>query len=101
MKKNKKRIALKDVIEKELKNNEFRFYFEHEKAIGQISRMVRAARQKAGITQAQLAKLADTSQTVIARLESGTDSRIPSLDLLQRIAQALKARLLISFDLAA
>lgn len=101
MKKHKQRIALEKVIKRELKNPEFKFYFEREKAIGQIARLVRTARQNAGMTQAELARLANTSQTVIARLESGTDNRIPSLDLLQRIAQALDAQLTVSFDIAA
>ena len=46
----------------------------------------------------QLAKKAKSSQVVIARLESGMDQRTPSLDLLERIARALKAKLLVSFD---
>ncbi|MBI2091737.1 MAG: helix-turn-helix transcriptional regulator [Deltaproteobacteria bacterium] len=101
MKKETKRVTLRDAIKKELKNSEFKFRFEHEKAIGQIARIVRSARQRAGLTQAGLARRAGTSQVVIARLESGTDHRIPSLDLLQRIAQALHFQLMISFDMAA
>lgn len=101
MKRRNKRISLGKVIERELKNPEFKFYFEHEKAIGQIAMIVRTARQKAGMTQSELALRAGTNQVVIARLESGSDNRIPSLDLLQRIAHALHAQLLISFDMAA
>ncbi|MDO8461892.1 MAG: helix-turn-helix transcriptional regulator [Deltaproteobacteria bacterium] len=97
MKTRSKRIALKEVLRKELKDSEFHFYFEREKAISEIARLVREARQKASLTQAALAKRAKTSQTVIARLETGMDERIPSLELLERIAQALKARLMVSF----
>ena len=93
----RKRIELKDVLKNELKDAEFSFYFERERAISEIARMVRDARLKTGLTQAQLAIKAQTSQTVIARLESGSDRRIPSLDLLERIARALKARLMVSF----
>jgi len=93
-----KRIALKDVIKKELKDSEFSFYFQHEKSISKIARLIRDARLKVGITQAELAARAKTSQTVIARLESGIDKRTPSLDLLERIARALKAKLLVSFE---
>lgn len=93
-----KRILLKDVLKKELKDVEFCFYFEKEKAISEIARLVRDARLKAGLTQVDLAKKAKTSQTVIARLESGTDQRIPTLDLLERIAHALKAKLMLSFE---
>ena len=93
-----KRIALKDVIKKELKDSEFSFYFKKEKFISKIARLIRDARLKVGITQAELAARAKTSQTVIARLESGIDKRTPSLDLLERIARALKAKLLVSFE---
>ncbi len=92
-----KRIALKGVLKKEMKDAEFKFYFERERAISEIARLVRDGRLKAGLTQKDLAEKAKTSQTVIARLESGTDQRIPSLDLLERIAHALKARLMVSF----
>lgn len=93
-----KRISLKEIVKKELKDPEFSFYFHHERSISKIARLIRDARLKAGITQAELAERAKTSQTVIARLESGTDQRTPSLDLLERIAGALKAKLLVSFE---
>ena len=93
-----KRITLKSVLKKELKDPEFSFYFNHEKSISKIARLIRDTRLRAGITQAELATRAKTSQTVIARLESGTDRRTPSLDLLERIARSLKAKLLVSFE---
>jgi ribosome-binding protein aMBF1 (putative translation factor) len=98
MKSKSKRIALKDVIKRDLEDPEFSFYFQREKAISEIARLVRDARVKAGLTQAQLAQKARSSQVVVARLESGSDGRIPSLDLLERIASALKAKLLVRFE---
>ena len=98
MKTKSKRVALKEVLKRELKDPEFSFYFQREKAISEIARLVRDARLKAGLTQAQLAQKAQSSQVVIARLESGADQRTPSLDLLERIAGALKAKLLVRFD---
>jgi ribosome-binding protein aMBF1 (putative translation factor) len=98
MKAKRKRIALKDVLKRELKDPEFSFYYRREKAISEIAQLVRDARLKAGLTQAQLAEKAQSSQVVIARLESGTDDRVPSLDLLERIASALKAKLLVRFE---
>jgi len=98
MKAKRKRLTLKEVLSRELKDPEFSFYFQREQAISEIARLVRDARLKAGLTQAQLAKKAQSSQVVIARLESGTDQRIPSLDLLERIASALKAKLLVRFE---
>ena len=98
MKTKRKRVTLKEALSRELKDPEFSFYFQREQAISEIARLVRDARLKAGLTQAQLAKKAQSSQVVIARLESGTDQRIPSLDLLERIAGALKAKLLVRFE---
>jgi len=98
MKAKRKRLTLKEVLSRELKDPEFSFYFQREQAISEIARLVRDARLKAGLTQAQLAKKAQSSQVVIARLESGTDQRTPSLDLLERIASALKAKLLVRFE---
>ena len=94
----RKRITFKDVLKKEMKNTEFRFYFERERAISEIARLIREARLKADLTHPELARKPKTSQTVIARLESGSDQRTPSLDLLERIASALKARLMVSFE---
>jgi len=98
MKAKRNRVTLKEALSRELKDPEFSFYFQREQAISEIARLVRDARLKAGLTQAQLAKKAQSSQVVIARLESGTDQRIPSLDLLERIASALKAKLLVRFQ---
>ena len=98
MKRKVKKISLKKVLTSELKDAEFKFYFEKEQAISQIAKLVKEARLRAHLTQSQLADLIGTSQTVIGRLESGNDVRIPSLDLLQRIAQALHARLLVTFE---
>ena len=98
MKTKRKRVTLKEALSRELKDPEFSFYFQREQAISEIARLVRDARLKAGLTQTQLAKKAQSSQVVIARLESGTDQRTPSLDLLERIASALKAKLLVRFE---
>lgn len=48
--------------------------------------LVRIARNRAGLTQAQLALLASTSQAAISAYESGR--RSPSVDTLSRILQA-------------
>jgi ribosome-binding protein aMBF1 (putative translation factor) len=98
MKAKSKRVALKDVLKRELKDPTFSFYYQREKAISEIAQLVRDGRLRAGLTQAQLAEKAQSSQVVIARLESGSDDRVPSLDLLDRIASALKAKLLVRFD---
>ena len=60
-------------------------------------RALLTARRNAGLTQAQLAKLVDTSQPVIARLEDA-DYYGRSLTLLHRIAMALGCTIELNFQ---
>ena len=57
-----------------------------------VAQMIYDAREKAGLTQKQLAELIGTKQQVIARLEDA-DYEGHSLSMLQRIAAALGRRL--------
>jgi predicted transcriptional regulator len=91
--KRKKIITLNDVIEENLKDPEFAKHYRREQIINSIAKMIHDIRKRTGMTQSQLAKKVQTTQPVIARLESGRDSRIPSLDLLMRIADAAGAKL--------
>ncbi|HTA72607.1 MAG TPA: helix-turn-helix transcriptional regulator [Bryobacteraceae bacterium] len=52
-------------------------------------------RNRAGLTQAELARNMGTTQPVVARLESGRSR--PSMRTLERLAEATGSRLLISF----
>lgn len=54
------------------------------------------ARARAGLTQEQLAERMDTSQSAIARLESGRTR--PSTRTLERFAKATGTRLRFSFE---
>ena len=92
-----KTLTLSDYIGKKLKNADFRSQYERELIINGIAKMIVELRHSASLTQQQLAKKTGTTQSVIARLESGTDERIPSIDLLARIASASHATLNISF----
>jgi ribosome-binding protein aMBF1 (putative translation factor) len=53
-------------------------------------------RKRAGLTQEELAKVMDTSQSAIARMESGRT--IPSGSTLKRFARATGMRLRITFE---
>ncbi len=57
-----------------------------------------AARVRAGLTQAQLADKMGTTQSVIARLESG--ARLPSVKTLLRFAKATHSRPIIKLRAA-
>lgn len=55
-----------------------------------------AARTQAGLTQSDVAQRMGTTQSVIARLESG--KRAPSLRTAQRFAQAVGARAVVRIE---
>ena len=69
---------------------------EEARANAAIARRIYALREKAGLTQQQLAKLVGTTASVICRLEDA-DDRGHSLSMLRRIAAALKKRIDIRF----
>ena len=61
-----------------------------------LARSLIEARAAAGLTQAQLAERMETTQSVVARLESGRVN--PSTRTLQRIARSTGTTLRISFE---
>ena len=55
------------------------------------------ARAEAGLTQAEVAERVGTTQSAIARLESGAMKHSPSIATLQRYAKALGYRVEVKF----
>ena len=96
-KKHKAYRSAKPFFEKILKDPTVRVLYEEEHAKTEIANAVRSARMRADLTQAELAKKIGTTQSVIARLESGGDKRTPSLPLLARIAAACGAEFEFGF----
>ncbi len=70
---------------------EVREAIETQKLNSTVAEMILAAREKAGLTQGQLAKMVGTTQSVISRLEDA-DYDGHSLSMLRRIAEALNQR---------
>jgi ribosome-binding protein aMBF1 (putative translation factor) len=87
MKKTKRKpyVSAEPFFKEAMKNKEIKILYEQELAIIEIARAVRNARVHARLTQAGLAKKMGTSQSLVARLESGQDERTPTLPLLARI----------------
>jgi ribosome-binding protein aMBF1 (putative translation factor) len=85
-----------DQAKKELmKNKEFKkLYDEKSPMYDFIYEMVRVRSEK-GMTQAELAKRMETTQTVISRLESG--KQIPNLTTIAKFAEATQTRPVINF----
>src|SRR6056297_3395419 len=92
-----KTISLDEVLKNKLDDKEFSILYDKEEIKNKIAKMVIQLRQREGLTQEELAKRANTSQPVNARLERGTDTRIPSLELLSKIAHSLGRELEINF----
>lgn len=61
-----------------------------------LAAVIAAARGKAGLTQEEVAQRMHTTQSNIARLEAGRSA--PSTRTLEKFAEAVGARLKISFE---
>lgn len=62
----------------------------------EIARELVAARSRAGLTQGEVAERMGTTQSVVARLESGRSA--PSMRTVQRYAQAVGARAVVRIE---
>jgi transcriptional regulator with XRE-family HTH domain len=91
-----KEIPVAQLAQKWMKDPAFRREYDAlEEEFALISAIMHA-RSRAGLTQAQLAKRMKTTQTAIARLESGRVK--PSTRTLERLAKATGHRLIIDFE---
>lgn len=64
-----------------------------------MARELISARARAGLTQGEVAERMGTTQSVVARLESGR--RAPSMRTVQRYAKALGCRAMVRIELIA
>jgi len=87
---------VRDLHESWMKRKEYRQAYEKLAPEFALARAVIDARAQASLTQEQLARRMDTTQSVIARLESGRTR--PSTKTLERLAAATGTRLKISFE---
>lgn len=71
-------------------------YDKLEEEFGLLDEMLKA-RASAGLTQAEVADRIGTTQSAIARLESGSASHSPSIATLRRYAEALGYRVEVRF----
>jgi ribosome-binding protein aMBF1 (putative translation factor) len=60
----------------------------------EVALQMQQAREKAGLTQAEIARRMKTTQSVVSRIESGANA---SLDTLLRYARACDRRLQVKF----
>ena len=84
-------------LKDQLKDPAFKARFKHAGEAWDVAMQIAALREKAGISQKELAKLLGTSQQQISRLES-TGYEGHSLSMLRRVAEALNARVRVVFE---
>lgn len=85
-------------LEEQLKDPAFAARFERAGEAWDVALQLSALRQRAGLSQKDLAKLLKTSQQQVSRLESpGYEGH--SLSMLRRVAEALHAHVRVTFEL--
>ena len=84
-------------LDKQLRDPEFADRFARAGEAWDIALQIAAAREKAGLSQRELAERVGTTQQQISRLES-PNYEGHSLSMLRRVAQALDARVRFSFE---
>jgi ribosome-binding protein aMBF1 (putative translation factor) len=86
--------SFKKYLSEQLKNKEFKTVFEEEKIFSDLAIQIAQTRQKENLTQKDLAKMLNTSQQNVSRLEDPYN-RSFSLRTLIKLARVLKRRLVI------
>jgi transcriptional regulator with XRE-family HTH domain len=87
---------VRDLHKEWMKDPDYRREYEALEEEFSLMKALIEARIAAGLTQEQLAERMDTSQSAIARMESGRS--LPSARTLQRFAKATGTKLRISFE---
>ena len=87
---------VKDLHRKWLKEPDYESAYDALDEEFQLAKTLIEARKRAGLSQDQLAERMKTSQSYIARIESGKVR--PSISALDRFAHATGTRLIITFE---
>ena len=87
--------SFKGAVEELLQDPGLREAYDRQAAIIHIAQLIRAWRKSAGLTQTELAKRIHTKQTVISRLESSENDKMPNIETLAEIAHACNMRLVL------
>jgi DNA-binding XRE family transcriptional regulator len=92
-----KAVTLDLDLARELKSPRFKATFLKELSRNRLADQIATLREKHGWTQAELARKVGTTQSGIASLEN-PNYRNYSLKLLEKVAIALKARLIVGLE---
>lgn len=93
-----KRKTLSAFKEKALKNSAVKAEYEALAPVYKLKREMIALRQKAGVTQAQMAELMGTRKSNISRLESLNSESSPRLATIESYAAALGYSIKLKFE---
>ncbi|HEX9503477.1 MAG TPA: helix-turn-helix transcriptional regulator [Patescibacteria group bacterium] len=94
----KKATDFQTHLEEQLKDPEFKKYYDEFGTQLEVAYAILQLRKKAKLSQSELAKKIGTSQGNVARIESGNEN--VTVELLHRIAKATKRDLKIEFIIA-
>lgn len=83
-------------LREDLKDPEFRAHYREERQALKLAMKIVRLRENKGLSQQQLAKLMDTSQQAISRIESGEYEGF-TLKTLEKLAKATGTQLKIEF----
>ncbi|KAF0393183.1 helix-turn-helix domain-containing protein [Pediococcus pentosaceus] len=89
-----KNISFDDYLAEQLKDPEFKAGFDAESAKLESAVALMSERERASLTQRELAERADVPQSTIARIEHGQNT---SFDTMSKIAFALGKKLKVEF----
>ncbi|MEY8585109.1 helix-turn-helix domain-containing protein [Ligilactobacillus animalis] len=88
-------MDFKDYLNEQLKDPEFKQEFNSETAKLESAVALTKARKDSGLSQRQLAEVANVPQSTIARIERGDNT---SVDTLSKLANALGKKLKVDFS---
>lgn len=88
--------SLENIIKKRAKDHEFKTLLDKARLRVAIARQIKIAREEAGLSQSGLADALGISQPMIGRLEGLKDNRLPSIELLAKIASITKKKLIVN-----
>lgn len=89
-------MTYRERLKREMKDPEFRVEWEALEPEFQIAEMIISARYEQSLTQQQLAEKAGLGQASLSRIETGKVS--PDIATLQKIANAVGKKLVLSFE---
>ena len=88
-------VAYEEIVAARRGSAEYREGYDEARRAFLIGQVVRQRRLALGLSQAEVAARAGMSQPALSRLEAG--GTVPTIPVLERIAQALETELVVTF----